>query len=65
MAGVSLMDLEKVVVALFLLLVSRVRVGEEQYDELDRRCQRIARSLGLSVSLSVFIAIILKRSSNN
>ena len=63
MAGVSLMDLEKVVVAVFLLLVSRVRVGEEQYDDLDRRCQRIARSLGLS--LSVFIAIILKRSSNN
>ena len=57
------MDLEKVVVALFFLLVSRVRVGEEQYDDLDRRCQRIARSLGLS--LSVFIAIILKRSSNN
>ena len=27
--GVSMMDLEKVVVAVFLLLVSRVRVGEE------------------------------------
>ena len=63
MAGVSLMDLEKVVVAVFLLLVSRVRVGEQQYDKLDRRCQRIARSF--SLFLSVFIAVILKRSSNN
>ena len=56
MAGVSLMDLEKVVVAVFLLLVSRVRVGEEQYDDLDRRCQRIARSLGLSLSRCLLLS---------
>ena len=50
------MDLEKVVVAVFLLLVSRVRVGEEQYDDLDRRCQRIARSLGLSLSRCLLLS---------
>lgn len=59
-----MLDLEKVVLAAFLLLVSSGRVGGDEYSEVDKRCQQVARSLPLQFFI-VIIYVIIKRPLGN